>query len=65
MPKEKDTFLTTPEAAKILGITRRRVGALIQAGRLKAARFGRVWQVRPADLAAVANRKPGRPVSAK
>jgi len=57
MPK----YIDTGEAAKRLKVTRRRVQALIAAGRLRAVRLGRDWLIEPADLAAVRNRKPGRP----
>jgi excisionase family DNA binding protein len=55
------TPITTAEAASRLGISRRRVLALIHDGRLSAVRFGRDWLIRPAGLAAVAERRPGRP----
>ena len=45
--------MTTLEAALRLGVTRRRVQALITAGRLRAVKVGRDWQIRPADLRAV------------
>ena len=38
-------MLTTSEAAEILGITPRRVVALIESGDLAAERFGRQWMV--------------------
>lgn len=53
--------LTTKQAADALGITPRRVIALIKAGHLKATRVGRDWLIKPSALAAVAERKPGRP----
>lgn len=39
------TMLTTSEAAKMLGISPRRVTALIESGQVKAERFGRQWMV--------------------
>ena len=54
-------MLTTAEAAEELGITVRRVRALITAERLKATKFGRDWAIRPVDLNAVRDRPPGRP----
>lgn len=56
-------YLTTTQAAERLGITSRRVVALINAGRLPAARLGRDWMIRERDLDAVRDRKPGRPAT--
>ncbi len=53
--------LTTIEAADSLGITPRRVRALIQSGQLPAEKKGRDYLVNEKDLALVKNRKPGRP----
>lgn len=38
-------FLTTTEAAALLGVTPQRVRALIKAGILQAEKFGRDWQI--------------------
>ena len=54
-------FLTTTDAARRLGVSQRRVQALIGAGRLPAERYGRDWLIRVDALAAVRDRKPGRP----
>ena len=54
-------LLTTPEAAARLGVTPRRVLALIKAGRLPSKQFGRDHIVKESDLALVAERKAGRP----
>jgi excisionase family DNA binding protein len=54
-------FLTTKQAAEKLGITPRRVQALIEANRLPAQKFGRDYQIREKDLKLVENRKRGRP----
>jgi excisionase family DNA binding protein len=58
-------YLTTTEVAKLLGVTRRRVTAMITSGRLPAKIMGTgerpVYLVAKADLASVKNRKPGRP----
>lgn len=55
-------FLTVPEVAERLGITRQRVLALINHGRLPAQRLGyRRWIVDERDLALVTERKPGAP----
>lgn len=52
-------LLSTKDAAARLGITPRRVAALIAAGRLPATKLGRDWLIAEADLALVAERKPG------
>ena len=61
--------LTVSEAAARLGVTTRRVIALINAEskqkRLPATRFGRrAWVINEADLKKVEERKPGRPPKA-
>jgi len=53
-------MISTKQAAHELGITRRRVQALIKSGRLEAEKVGRMYVIRPKDLAAVRVRKPGR-----
>jgi excisionase family DNA binding protein len=53
--------ITTTAAAARLGVTPRRVRALIDDGRLPATRIGRDWLIDVADLARVADRKPGWP----
>jgi excisionase family DNA binding protein len=53
--------ITTKEAAEKLGVSVKRVQALIQAGRLPAARFGNSYAIDEKDLKLVRNRKPGRP----
>lgn len=59
-------LIDTAEAAQRLGISRRRVLALIEAGRLPAHRIGeRVWSIKLRDLAKVAVRTPGWPVGRK
>ena len=55
------TLLTTADAARELGVSKRRVQALIAAGRLKAERFGFLWMIDSRDLEAVRHRPPGRP----
>jgi excisionase family DNA binding protein len=56
-------LLSTREAATRLGVTPRRVVALIRAGRLPALRVGHTWIIREADLELVKDRRPGRPRS--
>jgi excisionase family DNA binding protein len=58
-------FLTTKQAAERLGITPRRVQALIEAGRLPANKFGRDYMIKEADLNLVKDRKVGRPPTKK
>jgi excisionase family DNA binding protein len=57
-------FLTTKQAAEKLGITPRRVQALITDGKLPAQKFGRDYFIREKDLKLVENRKVGRPKKA-
>ena len=54
-------YLTTDQAGQILGVSGRRVRALIKTKRLPAAKFGKVWMINKKDLKRVADRKPGRP----
>ena len=57
--------LTAQQVAERLGVTVRRVQAMIKDGRLPASRFGRALVIRESDLALVADRKKGRPPKAK
>lgn len=61
----EERMLTTPEVAQRLGISTRRVLALIQSGRLPSQQFGRDHLVKESDLKLVEDRKPGRPPNAK
>jgi excisionase family DNA binding protein len=54
-------LLTTKEAAERLGITTRRVVAMIQAEQLPADKFGRDYMIKEKDLKLVEDRKVGRP----
>lgn len=54
-------YLTTKEVAEKLGVSLRRVQAMIGSGRLPATKFGRDYMIREADLKVVENRKVGRP----
>jgi excisionase family DNA binding protein len=58
-------FLTVEEVAAKLGITPRRVRAMIAAEQLAAVKLADRWIVRPAALAAVRHRKAGRPPEGK
>jgi excisionase family DNA binding protein len=53
--------LTTNMAAERLTVSRRRIIALIESGRLPAEKFGRDYVIKESDLALVAERKAGRP----
>jgi excisionase family DNA binding protein len=55
------TILTTVEAAERLGITPRRLRALIKSEKLPAEKFGTAYMINEKDLAKVRDRKPGRP----
>jgi excisionase family DNA binding protein len=54
-------LLTTNEVAEALGITARRVRALIEAKQLPAEKKGRDYLISETSLAALSNRTPGRP----
>ena len=59
---ERDVVkLTTAQVAERLGVTPRRVRALIAAGRLTAANAGRDYLVDEKDLARFRPQPPGRP----
>lgn len=59
----KKTPLTVKEVAVELGVSERRVRALIDGGngKLRASKIGRDWLIDPADVEKVKERKPGRP----
>jgi excisionase family DNA binding protein len=56
-------YLTTLQAAQILGLTQERVLAFIKDGRLKAEHIGRAWVILRSDLEEFKKqpRIPGRP----
>ncbi|MFL6229555.1 MAG: helix-turn-helix domain-containing protein [Pyrinomonadaceae bacterium] len=56
-----EDFLTTKQVAQKLGVTPRRVQALIEVGRLPAQKFGRDYSINEKDVKLVENRKVGRP----
>jgi excisionase family DNA binding protein len=58
-------YLTTQEAADKLGVSVRRVVALINSGNLPSTRIGRSHVIKESDLKLVKERKPGRPPVAK
>ena len=56
-----EDLITSKEASEELGVSVRRVLALIKAGRLPAQKLGRDWIIKLDDLDKVRVRKPGRP----
>jgi excisionase family DNA binding protein len=54
-------LLTTSDVANRLGVSQRRVLALIKDGRLPAQRLGRDYLIEDGNLKLVAVRTPGRP----
>lgn len=58
-------YLTTQEAADKLGVSVRRVVALINSGDLPSTRIGRSHVIKETDLKLVKDRKPGRPTKPK
>ncbi len=58
-------FLTTNEAAQILGITDTRIRQLILSGKLPSKKFGRDHMISREDLSLIENRRNGRPSKAK
>jgi excisionase family DNA binding protein len=60
---EENRLLTTKEAAERMGVSTRRVQAMIKAGRLSASKMGRDWVIYEAEVERVEQqqRKPGRP----
>lgn len=58
-------MLTTMEVATRLGISQRRVVALITSGRLPSQRVGKMHVVREKDLKLIEDRPPGRPAKDK
>jgi excisionase family DNA binding protein len=59
--KAGEVYLSTNEAAELLGVTRQRVIQLINRGRLKASKFANVYIIKQTDLKDVEDRAPGRP----
>jgi excisionase family DNA binding protein len=54
-------LLTTKETAEKLGVSVRRVQAMITDGSLSATKLGRDYVIKESDLESVKDRKPGRP----
>lgn len=55
------TLLSTADAARELGVSLRRIQALVLAGRLAARRVGKQYVIDSRALEAVRVRKPGKP----
>jgi len=58
-------LISSKEAAEKLGISLRRVQALITSGKLPAQKIGNSYVVQITDLELVKVRKPGRPAKSK
>lgn len=58
-------FITTKIAAEKLGVSMRRVTALIKEGRLPSMQVGREHLIKESDLELVRERKAGRPPKTK
>ena len=58
-------WLTTKEAAEKLGVSIRRVQAMVTQGRLPAEKFGRDYKIKESALSIVEKRKTGRPANPK
>lgn len=54
-------MITTREAATRLGVSLRRVQALVATGQLPATKMGRDWLIEEADLERVGERPAGYP----
>jgi excisionase family DNA binding protein len=61
MAAGKDALISTTEAARLLGVTPRRVQALIAAGRLPCVRVGRTFVIRPEDVKSLVRLPVGWP----
>jgi len=54
-------YITAREASEKLGVSKRRVLALITAGQLPAESIGGLYIIKESDLRLIKDRKPGRP----
>lgn len=54
-------LMPVSKAAALLGVTPRRVQALITSGKLRAQRIGRDYLIDPGDIKLLERRPPGRP----
>jgi excisionase family DNA binding protein len=65
VPKANHDYISSPEAAEILGVSRQRVLQLIHQKRLKATKVASVYLIKKSDLEKIEARKPGRPPKKK
>jgi excisionase family DNA binding protein len=61
----REDYISTNDAAGVLGVTRQRVLQLIQDGRLKAEKFANVYMIRRGDLNHIEEKPMGRPPKSK
>ena len=61
------SMVGTTEAARRLGVSSRRVAAMIEQGLLRAEKVGKTWIIDETEVARLArtHRKPGRPKKGK
>lgn len=59
--EDRMDFLTTKEAATIIGVSQKMVQSLIRRGRLPAQKIGRDWMIRREDVENHERGKGGRP----
>jgi excisionase family DNA binding protein len=60
----REDYISTNDAAGVLGVTRQRVLQLIQDGRIKAEKFANVYMIRRGDLDHIEEKPMGRPPKA-
>jgi excisionase family DNA binding protein len=60
----REDYISTNDAAGVLGVTRQRVLQLIQDGRIKAEKFANVYMIRRGDLDNIEEKPMGRPPKA-
>lgn len=58
-------YVTTTEAAAMLGVHRSRIFPLIRSGRIEAQKIGPMWFIRRSSLDNVRERAPGYPKGRK
>lgn len=61
MENHDNEYLNTAATARELGVSKRRVQALINSGRLPARKLARDWLILRVDVELVRERRPGRP----
>ena len=63
--ESRKEFVTTTEAAEILGVHRSRIFPLIRSGRIDAQKYGPMWLIRLSSLDNVRERRAGYPKGRK